>query len=546
MRAFWVLGMVALLGCKQEIGGGRPIEKPDPDGMTNPPPPGGSKKYVASDSVVRRLSQAELDHTLEDLLGETTSPASQYLLEDEFSPYDNDYTLQDPSQALVDAVDVMATGVSERLIADPARRAMVVPCTPESAGDAECFRTFVETFGQRVFRRPLAAEEVEPYLELLAFATEDNPYVENDFYTAVALAIQAMLQDPEFLYRVEWGVATSTAGVVRLDPFAIATRLSYLIWGSMPDDALLADAAAGTLDTGAGRREVALRMLEDPRAKRQLNRFHAMWLGYRAIPHPAQLVNAFAAETTALIDRVVFDEKRSYLDLFRSNETYVDDFLADHYGMPAPVDGAGWVAYEDPMRAGILSHGSVLASFSKFSDTSPTQRGILVRTRLMCEEIPPPPPDVDVDQPPTGGPEAVCKKDRYAAHIDQSSSCFNCHSGMDPIGFGLENYDIAGRFREHDDGLPQCTIDGVGALPNGLGEFSGPKALAEKLIELETLQKCAVRQFYRYALGRRPVPLEDQPIDALFASFEANGFLFDQLIAEHVASDAFALKKEVP
>jgi hypothetical protein len=257
-------------------------------------------------------------------------------------------------------------------------------------------------------------------------------------------------------------------------------------------------------------------------------------------------VNAFAAETTALVDRVIFDEKRSYLDLFRAGETYVNDFLADHYGMPRPANGAGWVAYEDPMRAGILSHGSVLASFSKFSDTSPTQRGILVRTRLMCQEIPPPPPEVDVDQPPSGGPEAVCKKDRYAAHIDQSSSCYNCHSGMDPIGFGLENYDIAGRFRATDDGLPQCSIDGIGNLPNDLGRFSGPKQLAERLIELEMIQKCAVRQLYRFSIGRKPQPIEDQPIDALYAAFEANGFAFDELVLDYVASDAFTLKKEVP
>jgi hypothetical protein len=537
-------------GCTQPFGEGGAIEPPKPppvggtdDGGTRIPP--SSEPYVASDSVVRRLSQAELDRSLEDLFGDATDPATQFLLEDEFSPYDNDYSLQDPSQALIDAVDVMATDVSERLIADPIRRDMVVPCTPTDAGDADCFRAFIESFGERVFRRALSPDEVEPYLELLAYATEDNAYVENDFYTAVALAIQAMLQDPEFLYRVEWGTATSTAGVIRLDPFAVSARMSFLLWGSTPDDALLADAAAGRLDTPAERRVVAARMLDDPRARSQLNRFHSMWLGYRAIPHPAQLVNAFAAETTELIDRVVFDDKRSYLDVFTSSETYVDDFLADHYGMARPANGAGWVAYQDPMRAGILSHGSVLASFSKFTDTSPTQRGILVRTRLMCQEVPSPPADVDVDQPPATTADAVCKKDRYAAHISQSTSCFNCHSGMDPIGFGLENYDIAGRFRETDDGLPQCTIDGNGNLPDGQGQFRGPKALAEKLIELDLIQRCVVRQYYRYAIGRRPKPIEDQPIDALIASFETSGWKFDQLMLDFVASEGFALKKEV-
>ncbi len=514
--------------------------------MPPPPPPPTGDPYLASESVVRRLSQAELDNTLQDLVGDGTGPATQFLIEDEFSPYDNDYTLQNPSQTLVDGVDVLATDVSERLIGDLTRRDLVVPCTPVDNADADCFRTFIESFGRRVFRRDLLPVEVDPYMELLAYATEDNPYVDNDFYTAVALVIQAMLQDPEFLYRVEWGTPTSNAGVIALDPFAVAARMSYLLWGSMPDDALLADAAAGMLDTAGGRRTVAARMIEAPRAKQQVHRFHAMWLGYRAIPHPAQLVNAFATETTALIDRVIFDEKRSYLDLFRSNETYLTDFLADHYGMPHPANGEGWVTYDDPMRAGILSHGSVLASFSKFSDTSPTQRGILVRTRLMCQEIPPPPPDVMVDQPPAETADAVCKADRYRVHTMQSTTCYNCHSGMDPIGFGLENYDIAGRYREHDDNLPQCTIDGVGNLPNGLGQFSGPKELSEKLIELDMIQQCVVRQLFRFSLGRKPKPIEDQPITALSDSFETNGYQFEQLMVDFVASDAFVLKKEVP
>ncbi len=551
MRRGWLTigALSALLGCKaQSIGGGGaieppPVDTPTPDAGTNPPPP--VTPYVASESILPRLSQSELDNTLEDLVGDTGRPASQYLLEDEYSPYDNDYALQDPSQTLIDAVDVMATSVAERLISDPARRAAVVPCTPTGAGDTDCFRAFVEAFGRRVFRRALAPEEVAPYLELLAYATEDNAYVGNDFYTAVSLVIQAMLQDPEFLYRVEWGTPTAAPGVVKLDAFAVAARLSYLLWGSMPDDALMADAASGKLDTGAGRREVAARMFAHPRAKQQLHRFHAMWLGYRAIPHPAQLVNAFASETTALIDRVVFDEKRSYLDLFRLDETYVDDFLADHYGMPHPENGSGWVRYQDPKRAGILSHGSVLSAFSKFSDTSPTQRGILVRTRLMCQEVPRPPPNVDVDQPPSGGAEAICKKDRYLMH-EQLPSCANCHSGMDPIGFGLENYDVAGRWRDHDDNNEECAIDGIGNLPNGLGEFSGPKALAEKLLELDMIQRCTVRQYFRFSIGRRPSAIEDQPIDALIASFEAGGYKFDQLVLDYVASDAFALKKEVP
>src|SRR5690606_22261585 len=144
------------------------------------------------------------------------------------------------------------------------------------------------------------------------------------------------------------------------------------------------------------------------RARRQLNRFHSMWLGYRTIPHDATLNAAFQLETETLIERVIFDEPASYLQLFRSDETYLNDLLAAHYDLPAPSGGEGWVSYSagtgdnaaGRVGGGILSHGSVLSAFSKFSDTSPTQRGIFVRTRLMCQAVPPPPATVDVDQPP--------------------------------------------------------------------------------------------------------------------------------------------------
>src|SRR5205823_459887 len=154
---------------------------------------------------------------------------------------------------------------------------------------------------------------------------------------------------------------------------------------------------------------------------------------YRAIPQPPELTSAFNRETTALIDRVVFDKPQSYLNMFTFSETRLDDFLADHYGLPRPPGGDGWVAYGDSGRAGILSHGSVLAAFSKFSDTSPTQRGKFIRTRLLCQEIPKPPPTVKADQPP-GDKDAVCKYDRYLQHRT-SSSCASCHDQMDPIGF---------------------------------------------------------------------------------------------------------------
>ncbi|WP_053237523.1 DUF1592 domain-containing protein [Sandaracinus amylolyticus] len=517
-----------------------------PSGTSRTPPGPGATSTVASVSGARRLSQAELDRTLFDLLGDDTRPARRLLAEDEYAPYDNDYTLQRASRALIESLEALAEDVGTRAVANPAVMARIVPCTPASDGDEACFRAFVASFVGQALRRPPSDDDVDRYLPLLAFATEDNPYVDNDFSTAVDLVIRAVIQDPEFLYRIEVGERTDDAGVFTLGDHEIATRMAYLLWGTTPDATLLADAAAGRLRTGEGRRAIAERMMEDERAREQVRRFHAMWLGYRSIPHSAERVAQFDRETSALIDRVVFDEARAYTDLFASDETFVDAALATHYGLPAPSDPAGaWVRYpEGSGRAGILAHGSVLAAFSKFTDTSPTQRGIFVRTRLMCDAVAPPPPTVDVDQPPGGdGGDALCKSERYAAHSDMSSSCGACHAQFDPIGFGLERFDISGRVREHDEGRPECAIDGVGELP-GVGAFSGPAELGAMLIAEGEIDDCVVRQVWEFAVGRDAMTSERAAIDATVARFRENGRSMRGLLIDLVASERFALRAE--
>jgi hypothetical protein len=266
-----------------------------------------------------------------------------------------------------------------------------------------------------------------------------------------------------------------------------------------------------------------------------------MWLGYRAIPHPLDLTRAFNLETTKLIDTIVFDEPQNYLNLFVAPRTYLNDVLADQYALPHPQGGEGWVDYGASGRAGILSHGSVLAGFSKFSDTSPTQRGIFVQTRLLCNKVLPPPANVNVDQPP-GGANTVCKSDRYREHR-ASASCGSCHNNLDPVGFGLENYDVGGRFRAHDDGHPECPIDGVGELP-GYGNFRGPAELGQLLVGSKVLEQCLVTQFYTYAVGRELRPEEGGVVARLTTEFQKTGYSLSQLLVDYVASDRFSLRKE--
>lgn len=502
---------------------------------------GGAASFQASESVARRLSRSELDNTLGTLLGDDTAPARQFLSEDEFSPYDNDYTLQTASRALIESLNVLAKDVAERAVANEDFKANVLPCTPNTPDDAECFRAIAENLLMRGFRREVESDEVDPYMALLDYATEQVPGRSIDFYTSVGLLIQSVVQDPEFLYRIEVGTPTNVAGIQQLNDHEIASRMSYLLWGDMPDEQLFSEASAGNLsDTGA-RRALAGRMLESDKSRQQLKRFHAMWLGYRAIPHGAELTNAFAAETNALLDRVLFDEPQSYLNLFTYPETYVDEFLADHYGLPSPSGGSDWVAYGDSGRAGLLSHGSVLSAFSKFSDTSPTQRGILVRTRLMCDEVPPPPPDINTDEPPSDM-DANCKIDRYVEHRT-NGACAACHAALDPIGFGLENYDMAGRWRDHDDGAEECSIDGQGSV-DPLGSFSGPAELAQLLVDAGEIDDCLVRQYLAFALGRPLEGAESELVASLRERFRQSDHSLPSVLEDYVASEAFALRLE--
>jgi hypothetical protein len=285
-------------------------------------------------------------------------------------------------------------------------------------------------------------------------------------------------------------------------------------------------------------------MLGARRARDRLNRFHALWLGYEQRALPATLADRMEAESNALVERVVFDDKAAWLDVFRRKETFVDDTLARHYAI-TPLPGSTtpkWVPYGSTGRQGLLSHGTFLSVAGKFNDTSPTQRGILIRERLLCQHIPPPDPSVmvNVDEPPKG--DAVCKYDRYAMH--RVGGCAACHSLMDPVGFGLENYDTTGKFRATEPNLPQCRIAGQGELV-GVGAFKGPAELANLLLQTGEIDRCAVMQLYQFASGRKDKDNKEDDkafIELLTRRFREKGHRMDELLLEYVAQPAFGYR----
>ncbi len=491
---------------------------------------------------LRRLSRAEVDATVRDLLGDERFRGRRLLPPDATDPFDNDYRQQLASGALVEAAEALAVELADAVLADASARARLLPCQPTGPGDAGCLRAFVQTFGRRAFRRPLTDAEVERFLTLQPLAVEAN-----DFDVGLKLVLRAMLQHPAFLYRVELGAPVAgRPGVFKLTPFELATRLSYFLVGTTPPGWLLDLAAEGALDTRDGVERAARRLLDEPLAHAQVRRFHALWLGYHRLPHPLELTTAMQQESDALVERVVFEDGADYFQLFTSQESFVNATLAAHYGMAGFAGGAAfrWTPYAGAPRKGLLSHASVLSQGVKFADTSPTQRGIFVRNRLLCQEVPPPPPGVNVDEKPAA--PSPCKKSRYQAHASVGG-CKGCHDLIDPIGFGLERFDRQGRYREHDDGLPECAIEGEGHVTGAsAGElrFSGPSGLADALIASGDFEACVVTQLFRFAQGRREGEDDRGALAARTERFKAGQRDFQALLLDVVTEDAFGFRRD--
>ncbi len=485
---------------------------------------------------VRRLSRHELGATLTDLLGVDVASELDALSPDAQTPFDNDYTTQSASASLIEGMNLVSRRIGERLLEERAPLEALLPCVPAGTADGDCMREFVARFGRRALRRPLSATEIAEYAALESYGVEAG-----DFLVGASLVVSALLQDVELLYRVEIGEPVEGRDDLRrLTGYEIATRLSFLLWGTAPDDALLD--AASSLQDAAAVGAMARQMLVDPRARKQLARFHALWLDYDQIPLEPALAASMSVETSALVERVVFDDGRPWTDLFLAEETFVDEALAAHYGL-GPVSGPQWVTYPDASkRRGLLSHGSFLSVGGKFGDTSPVARGQNVLERLLCREIPAPPPDVNADEPPPAPAGSVCKPDRYT--MAATDGCSSCHAMTDPLGFGLENYGPDGAWRDVEPDEPSCTIGGNGHLV-GLGDFRGSAELGALIAGSDELGACLTRQLYQFTSGR---PAEDgeSPLVDAFASSFAEGSDLPELLVAFTESDSFRFLKLAP
>lgn len=450
---------------------------------------------------LRRITRFEYGRTLADLTGVDPSLAGDLPPDEESMGYDDIATAYSVSSLHASRYLEAAEKAAAALVADGTRRTAFAGCDP-TAGDAACRSAFVDGFGRRAWRRPLADDERQAMLDLYAGTADPTPA---DGLSAV---VAAMLEAPQFLYRPE-AAATGGSGSTPLDGYALATRLAYLLTGAGPDATLLADAEAGKLDTETGLLAEADRLLAGDRAAELFVHFATAWWELESVPSLEKDRNLYRAwtddtpaalaEETRLFLTDVWQGQPTLAALLAAPVTFADASLAAFYGLPAPAgDGFERVALDPTRASGMLTQGSFLAVHAKADQTSPVLRGKFVRAQLFCNPPPPPPPSIVV-RPPAVDPR-LSTRQRFAQHTTDAL-CAACHANMDPIGFTFEHYDAAGRWRDTDADLP---VDASGMLTNTDVDapLDGVPSLAARLVQSAEVRTCAATQWFRYAFGR--------------------------------------------
>ncbi|MEM9187765.1 MAG: DUF1592 domain-containing protein [Myxococcota bacterium] len=399
----------------------------------------------------------------------------------------------------------------------------LLPCSEREWGRS-CVEEFVRSFGSRAFRRPLEANEADALMSLYDDAERE---LRMDFRDRVRLVIEAVLQSPSFLFRVE---APAKDGM--LDPDALAARLSFFFWRSIPDDALLDAAASGVLATADGLEAEARRMLADPKAARGVEDFHLQWLGVEGagVHASAEDEAHMRTELRRFVEHTVLEERGSLRDLLTSDSTFANGAVGEIYGVEASEEFARVPL--PPDRSGVLSMPIVLSAHAHSNATAQIHRGKMIRERLLCETLPPPPADA-LDMAPSS--EGLTARE-YSEAMSADALCGSCHQMMDRIGLGLAGYDKYGRFDADTDDRGAIVGFEAGREPV---DFRGARELAELLAGSDQVERCVTRQWFTYAFGRTPTPEDECTMEELHHRFADTGFEIVELMVAIVGSDAF-------
>ena len=450
------------------------------------------------------------------------------------------------SSAQLELYQKAALGVSQ-LVINPERRKFLFTCQPKSAtaADAACATQFFTRMGRLVHRRPLTKAELTEYVEEAGTSADRL----GDFYKGLAVSIEAMLISPDVLFVVETAEADpKKPGGQRLDSFSLATRLSLFLWNAAPDDELLRAAEKGELQTAKGRLAQVNRMLASPRLEKGVRAFFDDMFAFdafAALSKDAMVYPAFTGVTAADAReetlRVVVDQlitkQGDYRDLFTTRETFISPRLAAIYKLPAPPAWTRYTFPENANRAGIVTHVSFLATHAHPVRSSPTMRGKALRELLLCQPVPPPPPNVDFSALENPKSPFKTTRDRVTFHL-KNPVCAGCHRITDPMGLALENFDGVGAFRAEEKGQ---AIDASGSFDGK--PFNGAVGLGKALHDNPALTSCLVKRAYSYGSGTA-AGNDAQPLLAYFnTQFGAEGYKLPALLRTITTSDAFARVK---
>jgi hypothetical protein len=418
--------------------------------------------------------------------------------------------------------------------------------------ESACAKTIVSRLARRAYRRPVSAEDVEPLMTFYRAGREGG-----DFERGIEMALRRILSDPNFMFRFERDPVNLPAGAAyRLSGVELASRLSFFLWSSIPDEELLKAAEQGTLKEPAALEQQVRRMLNDPRSRAFVSNFSGQWLFLRELRNrnPDLLVypdfddnlrQAFQRETELLFDSVV-REDRSVFDLLNADYTFVNERLARHYGIPN-VYGPDFrrIPVASEARRGLLGHGSLLTVTSAPNRTSPVTRGAWILENLLGSPPPLPPPNVPAfPETKTGqgvAEEAASVRDKMIQHR-KNQPCAGCHQIMDPVGLALENFDGVGRWRAAESGI---MIDASGRLVDGTpidGAVSLRKAIASYP---DAFVQTLAEKLLMYGVGRT-AHYDDMPaIRAIAREAARNDFRFSSLVMAIVKSDPFLMRNKI-
>ena len=511
----------------------------DPTGEDPPPLGCDGQAFDPGPTPLRRLTHAEYAAAVRDVLGVDVSEVARSFPADVTTgSFDNDAANQTISVLLGEAYLGAAQQIAAEVVSTPERRDALVGC---DLGGDDCMPSFVAALGRRLWRRPLTDAEIDAFVELASAHAETVD-------EKASIVVEALLMSPKFLFRVERGTADpETPGLLRLDGFEVATRLSFFLWGSTPDDALLDAAEAGELDSSDGVAAHAQRMLEDDRARAAMTAFSEQWFRvagmetqYRdpdAFPEwNAALAASMREELRLLLDDFMWGDV-DFLGLLTADHGYVDDNLAAIYGVPA--GNVDWS--NDPDRGGFFTSAAFATASSRAGDTSPVTRAVYVREVVFCDPPPPPPPDVPLIEPEEG----ESTQDAFERHT-ADPACAGCHVTLDPIGHGLERYDSIGRLRaEYDDGT-QVRREGSVVIDGEVQMFAGGKELGALAAGSDAAERCVVAHAHRFAMGRHEEETDACTLDRATLAFAESGHAFEAMLVDLVRSDAFRYRREEP